>query len=64
MPTPFQLAYMGILICVVSMLPQSLAAAFYSEQPLFATTVIFVSGQILGTILCLPQIFCAARRDN
>lgn len=64
MPTPSHLAYIGILVCVVSMLPQFVAAAFYSEQQLLVPTVIFVTGQIMGTMLCLPQIFCAARHDT
>lgn len=61
MPVPCRLAYIGILICVVTMLPQSAAAMFAPEQQFFAPIVIFIVGQALGSILCLPQIFCAAQ---
>lgn len=62
MPNSFQLSYLGLLICVLTMLPQLALAVIAPGQDLVTPIVIFAGGQVLGAILCLPQLFWATRQ--
>lgn len=59
---PARLVYMGFLICVTTMLPQAAAAVIAPDRQLLVPIGIFAGGQVMGALLCIPQLFFAARQ--